>query len=524
MTWQQRQNINLLWKGAVELGSVVSEEYVTNHATNSNDPSIGWTAIINGGAKIQNAALAPNGLMEATEFFGDEGGGLGGQVRHAEGFSETFIEDGQLYRYSIYVKNVQGDDWILLSNSSFTGGIDRGVNYFNVVTGVAGTIAPTGVSGIEAASVTYPDAPAGWWRIWGHMRGQGDVLGNVDLYQRTGDSHPTGNRDNNSYYAWGFMFEPIDDANIGTPSALVETGATAPFTERRITYGTPATPVSTNNSAGYSHTLEDWFSVANITVLDSQAVVNGVPLAKLTDDATDGFHIVGQVNQYVADATRRRLSIYVKQGTARYCVFTDRSPSVANTQWSNIFDMETGTWTFQGTLYFTPFPLEYEAVQYNTGEWRISFLSAVASGAYDNIYIGFSNGPDKEDQSYIGSGSEFYAGGAQIEYDTTEKMKPLVRHEAAGTSGGQAVDSFFWDTLSVHKGALNPGEFDNAFGLENLELSIPTGLNNQEMNIRLVGSTILKIDEFNSSQVIVDREFAVKTELYNSNTTIKVAD
>lgn len=529
MTWAPHENLIRPWKGALEPSLVGwSEEEKTNHALWSNDMSTAWTAILQGGAKIQNAAIAPNGLMEATEFFGDEGGGATGQVRHAEGL--TNIVDGQLLRYSVYVKNVQGDDWILLSNSSYTAAIDRGVNYFNIVTGVAGTITDTGVSGIEAASLTYPDAPAGWWRIWGHIRPQGDTVGNIDLYQRTGDSHPNGNRDNNSYYGWGFMVEPAANTN-GRPSTLVETGATNPVTVRRRVSGAAPAKKTVVNVCGYSHILENWFAVLNVTVQDNVEVArvqnprNSIPLALITDDATDGLHYVGQVNQYTADATRRRLSIYVKPGTARYVILTDRIPSIANTQWSNIFDTTDGVWTFQGTLYNTPFPDKYEAEDIGEGVWRLSFVSAVNSGAYDNLYVGISSGPTKEEQSYIGTGDTLYAGGAQIEYDTEESPGPLVRHDGSGTSGGQSdPETFNANVIRLYKGAVEPSDLPRVYGLPVNELILPTGLSNQEMNIRLVGSTILKIDEFNSSQVIVDREFAVKTELYNSNTTIKVAD
>jgi hypothetical protein len=77
---------------------------------------------------------------------------------------------------------------------------------------------------------------------------------------------------------------------------------------------------------------------------------------------------------------------------------------------------------------------------------------------------------------------------------------------------------------SLWKGAVEPTLIPNLYGLENLELELPTGLNNQEIPIQLVGSTILKINEYNSNQTIVDREFAVTVDLWNSNTTIQVPD
>ena len=67
-------------------------------------------------------------------------------------------------------------------------------------------------------------------------------------------------------------------------------------------------------------------------------------------------------------------------------------------------------------------------------------------------------------------------------------------------------------------------ELDSVPGLPSFELFLPVGRENQSFVTRLVGSTILVTDLFNSSTIVVDREFVVKTELWNNSTTIKLDD
>ena len=469
---------------------------------------------------VQNAALAPNGLMEATMFPGDGSGGQSGQVRWAEGVPN--LVPGQLYRVSLYVKKgVGSDEWLLLSNSSFTDVQDRSAQYFNIVTGAEGVINGSGVNGIESANLTYPDAPAGWWRIWGHLRPLDDVLGNIDIYQRQGDTNPTGNTVGNTFYGWGFQMEPVS-TTLGRPSDLVETGATVPVTNlNRVFDDAGPTVVTVTNEVGYTHELTKWFQQSNIAVQDYMERVDGVPVSRITDDGTLGYHYVGQVNQYPFDNTRRRLSCYVKQGTARYVIFSDRIPSASNTQWSAIFDMQDGVWTFQGTLYVGL----WEAEQFDTGEWRISFVSAIASGAYDNIYIGISNGPTKEDQFYTGTGSYLYAGGAQVEYGTDASPGPLVRNDGSGTGAdGKVTDSFGWERIGLWKGAIEPSEY-TVWGTPSSEQTLVAGAN-QEVTANLLGSITLPVGVENSSQVAVPPTSAqiLKTGISNTQLTVRLTD
>jgi hypothetical protein len=67
-------------------------------------------------------------------------------------------------------------------------------------------------------------------------------------------------------------------------------------------------------------------------------------------------------------------------------------------------------------------------------------------------------------------------------------------------------------------------ELDSVPGLPSFELIIAQDLPNASIVHRLVGSTILVTDLFNSSAIVVDREFSVTVELWNSNTSIRLSD
>jgi hypothetical protein len=67
-------------------------------------------------------------------------------------------------------------------------------------------------------------------------------------------------------------------------------------------------------------------------------------------------------------------------------------------------------------------------------------------------------------------------------------------------------------------------ELDSVPGLPSFEFDIVYDPEGQAIVTTLVGSTILTVDLFNSSHIIVDREFAVTVDLWNSNTTITLSD
>jgi len=508
MSWQPRKNLIRRWKGAVEPGTVESDIFVTNYAEKSEDlASFRWS-------KIRITVDAPtdsvvhNGVtIPLSPFIEDDTPGLSHYLHNTIGNTNAV---GHPMVISCYVKPA-ARTWIRIGQNT----VPSAYTYFNLSgSGVIGS----SLAGVDAAYIEEVDS--GVYRCEVVFTPTGVVSDHtIQVAVADNDNTFDGVLGQTALLVGGYQLEQGMRAGPSVKTEDVQyTGF--PVTERFLTLGTPPAKQTVTNSCGYSHTMEDWFQQLNITVEDHKDSINGIPLARITDDATAGYHHVGQVNQYTADATRRRLSIHVKAGTGRYVYFTDRAPSITNVQWSNIFDTQDGVWTFGGTLYIG---ME-EAVDLGSGVWRISWVSAVASGAYDNIYIGMCNGPTKEDQSYSGVGDTMFVGGAQIEYDSDAPMGPLVRHASAGTSGGETTATFGYAVNNSYKGAVEPTEFPRLFGLENLELDLPVGLENQVFDIRLVGSTILKIDEFNSSQVIVDREFAVKTELWNSNTTIKVPD
>lgn len=67
-------------------------------------------------------------------------------------------------------------------------------------------------------------------------------------------------------------------------------------------------------------------------------------------------------------------------------------------------------------------------------------------------------------------------------------------------------------------------EQESVPGLPSFELVFSGDLENQRFVTTLVGSTILKVDLFNSSAIVVDRQFYVTADLWNSNTTITLSD
>lgn len=502
MSWQPRENLIRAWKGAVEPGTVESDISVTNYAEKSEDlASFRWSKIrITVGAPTES--VVHNGkTIPLSPFIEDGTAGLSHYLHNTIGDTNAV---GHEMVVSCYAKP-GARTWIRIGQNTNP----NAYTYFDL--SGAGAVGSS-LAGVDAA---YIEAVApGIYRCEVVFTPTGVVSDHTIQIADTDNDNIFDGLNQTSLLVGGYQIE--QGLRAGTYVATEDVQYTGfPITERFLTYGTPPAKQTVTNVIGYSHTLVDWFQKTNVTVQDYKESINGIPLALVTDDGTLGAHWAGQVNQYTADATRRRLSIYVKMGTARYVTFSDRASSSTNTQWNNIFDLQDGVWTFKGTLYVGLHEEEY----LGGGVWRISFVSAVNSGAYDSLNVGISNGPTKEDTSYSGVGLYLYAGGAQVEYDTDASPGPLVLHTAAGTSGGQATDTFNWGRINTWKGAVEPPEF-NLWGTPVSDTIVVDAPNSQVATL-LVGSSIVELDP--SVPVVVPDDMTVlKTGGPNSQTVVTV--
>ena len=161
---------------------------------------------------------------------------------------------------------------------------------------------------------------------------------------------------------------------------------------------------------------------------DSQWLVDGVSLDannitspeglqnayKITDDTTTGYHLITDSDVFLADGVMRTWSVFVKKGTARYCVIGAGNQFVVQDN-ALIFDMEGGTYTSTGTSSF--FDTIHDPINMGNGWYRIGFSSDLNSSSYNKLSIGVSQGATwSGNVSYTGDGSlNYYIFGAQVE-------------------------------------------------------------------------------------------------------------
>jgi len=495
-----RNNLIRTWKGALEPSTVVSDVAVTNYAEKSEDlASFRWSKIRTT-VGVSTESVVHNGkTIPLVPFIEDGTAGLSHYLHNTIGNTNAV---GHSMVISVYAK-AAARTWLRIGQNT----VPSAYTYFDLINGVIGS----SLAGVDAAYIE--EITPGIYRLEVVFTATGVVSDHTIQVSVADNDNTFDGLNQTSLLVGGFQIE--QGLRAGPYVATEDVQYTGfPITERFLSYGAPDVETVTN-VVGYSHTVENWFQKTNVTVVDNKESINGIPLALITDDGTLGAHWAGQVNQYTANSTRRRLSIYVKMGTARYVTFSDRASSSTNTQWNNIFDLQDGVWTFKGTLYIGLHEEEY----LGEGMWRISFVSAVNSGAYDSLNVGISNGPTKEDTSYSGVGLYLYAGGAQVEYDTDASPGTLVRHDSAGTSGGQATRTFGLQ-IGTWKGAVEPWAVGDFWGPAENDL-IGIYAPNQEITASIVGSTTIGLDG-SMPAVVLDSMDIIKTGVPNSETVVTV--
>jgi hypothetical protein len=128
----------------------------------------------------------------------------------------------------------------------------------------------------------------------------------------------------------------------------------------------------------------------------------------VVSNTTSGRHTIDNTVAGATAGATYTMSIYVKKGTQRYCIFGDAGDS----SWRLItFDFDTQTIT--GTANVT----SSSATAAGNGWFRLIVTATRALSASYQIFVGFSNASTNvSPPSYVGSTSDtFYAYGAQLE-------------------------------------------------------------------------------------------------------------
>jgi hypothetical protein len=196
-----------------------------------------------------------------------------------------------------------------------------------------------------------------------------------------------------------------------------------------------------------SEDLEAWTSV-NMTVSNAAATItlaNGqqVELALLTGDATVDEHYIVENNHFGDGApdpslfpVRRRNSVYVKAGTARYVVVSDRVINGAGgTQYQSIFDFQTEAWVYTGTFY-----TQHGFESLGNGAYRLWFNDATTSTAYGESAVGVTSGATVFDSIYDATGETVYAGGWQIEFIAADEADGPTYYAKTEGKASDATD------------------------------------------------------------------------------------
>ena len=197
-------------------------------------------------------------------------------------------------------------------------------------------------------------------------------------------------------------------------------------------------------------------TVATNSVISPDGTINA---SKITDDTTSGNHYIRETNIFTVDGLTRYWTMYVKQGSARYCAFTLGS-SFGNSIHIACFDMQSGVYTLEPIGkedgYLTP-------IDMGNGWWRIGFYSNENDISYDNFTIGFSSDGTFSGCNYVGVGDYFYCWGAMLEegsyptsYIPTSGTTVTRIEDVSSTTGlssviGQTEGTFVLDFLYEEK-------------------------------------------------------------------------
>jgi len=216
-----------LWKGAVQPGTVLTDQIVTNVWVNANDLSDAGIQKLDSTA-IPNYATAPDEADTACAL----------QATLQAGAQTVVAQDtvslpyGGPWCMSAYVKKDSIQYCILESNLWDSA---LGLAAFDMDDSAALVSLDPDLldADSEAASLTYPDSPAGWYRIWIVFETYTDLLGRpkLGISELSGIVRVTDPTTDDRNLFWGVQLEP----GLSPGPVTFTTGAAA--TERHRTFG-----------------------------------------------------------------------------------------------------------------------------------------------------------------------------------------------------------------------------------------------------------------------------------------------
>ncbi len=201
-----------------------------------------WTETTNVDLSNNAPIEAPDNTITGNIIRDDNSGGTG-QIR----MTRTGIVNIPVRDYttvSIYFKS-GSIDWVFPNISNLVG-IGASA-YMDGATPAIGTVgADVVASGIESATVTFPHAPAGWFRGWFAFLNEDDAGGTPDIRLSTAGVNTTDTvlDGNTNIYLWGYMVQASGDIPGRAPTRYVPTEASQ-VTVTGLLRGFPPTIVNT---------------------------------------------------------------------------------------------------------------------------------------------------------------------------------------------------------------------------------------------------------------------------------------
>ena len=217
----------------------------------------------------------------------------------------------------------------------------------------------------------------------------------------------------------------IDGKVVGCPSHLLENSAT-----NLVTYSEDFT--------------EGNWGKTNITIISNDIISPDGTLnaSRLTDDATDGLHVLGEGNTFVSGNTYTA-SVFAKKGTASRIFAGAGNPATWGADC--YFDLDNGTVSLEsiGTA---------SIEDYGNGWYRCIVVGTANADASTNFLFGLSD--NTNDKTYIGSGDYAYVWGAQFEQGSYPTSYIPTNGSAVTRSAEVANSSGDADTFNDSEGVL----------------------------------------------------------------------
>ncbi len=419
-----------------EVPAFTGGRFVQNLILRSNEFDTTWTPST---TTLADGFDAPDGSTDAWSM---------SPTASSSRLNQTLntLPAGATFTISVYAKAGLNDFLYFRPNSYTVPSNDE--TFFDLSDGTLGSAGQSDDYGVEAASLTYPGAPAGWYRCWATYTLGTDTAGSMRIGTSDADFIVTTSAKTDAMFIWGAQVEDVSGQSSAEPSEYIATTTAAQSAWYAYTLdGTALNPdgvsvwKSCTNLLLRSQELDEdgagnpWNAPGDCTIdADAATAPDGTMTAdRINVTPGTGLDVrLGQPANFTN--TRHALSVFVKSDGASH----------AGMQWINaseqfisvLVNLSTGAvvstdvGSSAGTIDYT------EVEEYADGWYRIKMVGIVGLDT-SGVFVVFTGDTDSPTWSSVGrpnydpvAGEDAFFWGAQVEQDR-RFVGPYIKTEGS---------------------------------------------------------------------------------------------